>query len=79
MRSCDHPVLIFLHWKNQLGTKKMTQMNLFTKQKQTHRHREQTYGYQKGKVREGDSRGTGRMYILMVDSCCSKAEADATS
>ena len=24
-------------------------MNLFTKQKQTHRHRKQTYGYQKGK------------------------------
>ena len=23
-------------------------MNLFTKQKQTHRHRKQTYGYQKG-------------------------------
>ena len=24
-------------------------MNLFTKQKQTHRHRKQTYGYQWGK------------------------------
>ena len=24
-------------------------MNLHTKQKQTHRHRKQTYGYQKGK------------------------------
>ena len=24
-------------------------MNLFTKQKQTHRHRKQTYGYQSGK------------------------------
>ena len=24
-------------------------MNLFTKHKQTHRHRKQTYGYQKGK------------------------------
>ena len=24
-------------------------MNLFTKQKQTHRHRKQTYGYQVGK------------------------------
>ena len=23
----------------------MTQMNLFTKQKQTHEHRKQTYGY----------------------------------
>ena len=28
---------------------KMVQMNLFTKQKQTHRQRKQTYGYQKGK------------------------------
>ena len=27
----------------------MIQMNLFTKQKQTHRHRKQTYGYQKKK------------------------------
>ena len=29
-------------------------MNLFTKQKQIHRHRKQTYGYQRGKeVGEG--------------------------
>ena len=35
-------------------SKKMIQMNLFTKQKQTHRHRKQTYGYQRGKwVGEG--------------------------
>ena len=27
----------------------MIQMNLFTKQKQTHRHRKQTYGHQRGK------------------------------
>ena len=27
----------------------MIQMNLFTKQKETHRHRKQTYGYQRGK------------------------------
>ena len=27
----------------------MIQVNLFTKQKQTHRHRKQTYGYQRGK------------------------------
>ena len=32
------------------GTKKKTvQMNLFMKQKQTHRHRKQTYGYQRGR------------------------------
>ena len=29
--------------------KEKTQMNLFTKQKQTHRHIKQTYGYQRGK------------------------------
>ena len=29
--------------------KKDTKMNLFTEQKQTHRHRKQTYGYQGGK------------------------------
>ena len=33
--------------------KKMIQMNLFTKQKQTHRLREQTYGYR------GEGRGAG--------------------
>ena len=30
-------------------SKKMIQMNLFTKQKQTHRQRKQTYGYRRGK------------------------------
>ena len=30
--------------------KKMIQINLFTKKKQTHRHRKQTYGYQTEKV-----------------------------
>ena len=33
--------------------KKMIQMNLFTKQKQTHRLRKQSYGYQRGKVGQG--------------------------
>ena len=34
-------------------------MNLFTKQKQTHRHRNQTYGYQGGEGEEGrDKLGT---------------------
>ena len=32
-----------------LKAKKMIQMNLFTKQKQTHRPRKQIYGYQNGK------------------------------
>ena len=31
-------------------SKEMIHMNLFTKQKQTHRHRRQTYGHQRGKV-----------------------------
>ena len=34
-----------------VGSKKVTQMNLFTKQKHTHRHRKLTYGYQGGKGR----------------------------
>ena len=28
--------------------KKLIQLNLYTKQKQSHRHRKQTYSYQKG-------------------------------
>ena len=32
-------------------------MNLFTKQKQTHRHRNQIYGYQRGKECWGDILG----------------------
>ena len=35
------------------GTLKMIQINLFTKLKQTLRHRKQTYGYQRGKVGQG--------------------------
>ena len=31
-------------------SKKIIQMNLFIEQKQTHRHRAQTYGYQRGKA-----------------------------
>ena len=31
------------------GIQKMIQMNLFIKQKQTHRHRKKIYGYQRGK------------------------------
>ena len=32
----------------------MIQMNFFTKQKWTHRHRKQIYGYQRGNVRGGE-------------------------
>ena len=31
-----------------MESKKMIQMNLFTKQKQTHKRRKQSYGYQRG-------------------------------
>ena len=31
----------------------MIEMNLFMKQKETHRHRKQTYGYQRGKWQGG--------------------------
>ena len=33
--------------------KKKVQINLFPKQKETHRHRKQTYGYQRGKWGRG--------------------------
>ena len=32
--------------------KKKMHTNLFTKQKQTHRHRRQTYGYQRGREKD---------------------------
>ena len=38
-------------------------MNLFTKQKQTHRHRTHTYGYQKGNVRGRDKLGIWEQHI----------------
>ena len=34
----------------------MIQMNLFIKQKRTHRHRKQNYGCQRGKKGEGEIR-----------------------
>ena len=40
-------------------------MNLLTKQKQTHRHRKQTYGYQKGKALVGINQEFGNnIYTL---------------
>ena len=35
----------------------MREMNLFTKQKQIHRLRKQTYGYQRGEVERRDKSG----------------------
>ena len=37
----------------------MIQMNLFTKQKRTHRHRKQTCDYQRGRVGGGKTWGLG--------------------
>ena len=38
-------------------------MNLFTKQKQTHRLRKQTYGYQRGKGRGRDKLGIWKEHM----------------
>ena len=38
-------------------SKKIIQINSFTGQKQTHRHRKQTYGYQRVKARRRDKLG----------------------
>ena len=41
-------------------------MNLYTKQKQTHRHRKQTYGYKRGKRRGGINQDLGiNIYTLL--------------
>jgi len=40
---------LYVESKNK---QKMIQMNLFKKQKQTHRLRKQTYGYQKGRRKD---------------------------
>ena len=37
----------------------MIQLNLFIKQKQTHRLRKQIYGYQRGRVGKRDKLGSG--------------------
>ena len=41
--------MISLTW----GIQEVIQMNLITRQKQPQRHKKQTYGYQRGKGREG--------------------------
>ena len=38
-----------IRYHSKVESKKMIQTNLYTKQKLVHRHRRQTYGYQKGK------------------------------
>jgi len=42
-------IIYYLYMESQ----KMVQMHLFTKQKQIHWHRKQTYGYQRKKVEVG--------------------------
>ena len=41
----------------------MIQKNLFTKQKQTHRLREWTYGYQRGRVEGRDGFGVSDWHV----------------
>ena len=54
-----------------MESKKKIQMNLFTKQKQTHRHRKQTYGYQRGWQGRGEkNKSLGLMdthYYMQID------------
>ena len=46
--------------------KKMIQMNLFTKQKQTHRLRERIYGYQGGSVGGRDRLGVWDWHVYLA-------------
>ena len=46
---------------------KKIQMNLFTKQKQTHRHRKQTYGYQRGNTGWGINEELGINIHTLLD------------
>ena len=41
------------HDVTYMESNEMIQMNLFTKQRKKHRHRKQSYVYQRGKVGEG--------------------------
>ena len=50
--------------------RKMTQMNLFIKQKQTHRHRKQTYGYPRGKSSQRDKLGVWELTYTQHSSIC---------
>ena len=49
-------------------------MNVFTKQKQTHRHRKQTYGHQRGKVGGGINLefGINRYTLLYIKQIINK-------
>ena len=49
----SHTKMNVLSLTYDIQKRKMIEMSLFTKQKQPHRHKKQTYGYPKGKMREG--------------------------
>ena len=49
-----------------MESKKMLQMNLFTKQKQTHRLQKQTYNYQKGRGRDKSRVWDLYLYIYIL-------------
>ena len=55
-----HMISLIVEYKN------MIQMNLFTKQKQTHRHRKQTYGYQRGKGRRDNLGAWGQQVHTII-------------
>ena len=61
---------------------KMIQMNLFTKQKETHRHRKQRYGYQRGQgFGEGginEEFGINRYMLLYVNEINNKNLLEST-
>ena len=48
-----------------MESKNMIQMNLYAKKKQTYRHREQTYGYQRGKKAQRGINLEFGIYILI--------------
>ena len=47
-------------------------MNLFIKQKQTHRHRKQTYGYPRGKSGQRDKLGVWELTYTQHSSTCKR-------
>ena len=60
------------HVPGNLKKKKMVQMNIFRKLKQTHKHRKQTmvcYGYQRGKGWVRDKLGVGDLTDIHLFSC----------
>ena len=57
--------------------KKMSPMKLFAKQKQTHRHRKQTYGYQKGNGGEDELGVWDQQVHAAIDTIAEQQEPTA--